>query len=109
MATVRSSKLLAKLEHLDLIFRERRLCWFGHVELFSGKIRTECDMQVDGRWGYGGPRSMEETDIEILLFTTVDHQERSIWRSGVRSAMHAASQLPGRGPRDVDDANAPAC
>ena len=52
---------------------------------------------------------MEETDIEILLFTTVDHQERSIWRSGVRSAMHAASQLPGRGPRDVDDANAPAC
>ena len=29
---------------------------------------------------------------------TVDHQERSTWRSGVRSAMHAASQLPGRGP-----------
>ena len=23
---------------------------------------------------------------------------------GVRSAMHAASQLPGRGPTDVDDA-----
>ena len=25
------------------------------------------------------------------------NQERSTWRSGVRSAMHAASQLPGRG------------
>ena len=24
------------------------------------------------------------------------------WRSGVRSAMCAASQLPGRGPTDVD-------
>ena len=30
--------------------------------------------------------------------TTVDTQERSTWRSGVRSAMRAASQLPGRGP-----------
>ena len=28
---------------------------------------------------------------------------------GVRSAMHAASQLPGRGLTDVDDAPAPAC
>ena len=41
--------------------------------------------------------------------TAVDPQERSTWRSGVRSAMHAASQLPGRGPTDVDDAPAPAC
>ena len=29
--------------------------------------------------------------------------------SSVRSAMYAASQLPGRGPSDVDDAPAPAC
>ena len=28
--------------------------------------------------------------------------------SGVRYAMRAASQLPGRGPTDVDDAPAPA-
>ena len=34
---------------------------------------------------------------------TVYPQERSTWRSGVRSAMRAASQLPGRGPTDVDD------
>ena len=49
----------------------------------------------------------------IVLFciqdTTVDPQERSTWRSGVRSAMRAASQLPGKGPTDVDDAPAPAC
>ena len=32
VATVRSSELLAKLEDLDLILRERRLRWFGHVE-----------------------------------------------------------------------------
>ena len=40
--------------------------------------------------------------------TTVDLQERSTCRSGVRSAMRAASQLPGKGPTDVDDAPAPA-
>ena len=51
--------------------------------------------------------NMEETDGERLL--TVDPQERSTWRSGVRSAMRATSQLPGRGPTDVDDAPAPAC
>ena len=28
---------------------------------------------------------------------TVDPQERSTWRSGVRSAVRAASQLPGKG------------
>ena len=32
--------------------------------------------------------------------------ERSTWRSGVRSAMCAASQLPGRGATDVNDAPA---
>ena len=31
------------------------------------------------------------------------------WRSGVRSAMPAASQLPGRGPTNVDVAPVPAC
>ena len=40
--------------------------------------------------------------------TTVDTQERSTWRSGVRSAMHAVSQLPGKGTTDVDDAPAAA-
>ena len=39
---------------------------------------------------------------------TVDPQERSTWRSGERSATHAASQLPGRGPNDMDDAPSPA-
>ena len=57
VATVRSSELLAKLEleDLNLIFRERRLCWFGHVERSSGSVRTACDIQIDGRRGQGGP------------------------------------------------------
>ena len=57
--------------------------------------------------GQGGPR-LTEKDCREWKLTTVDPQERSTWRSGVRSAMRAASQLPGKGPTDVDDAPAPA-
>ena len=115
VATVRSSELLAKLEleDLDLILRERRLRWFGHVERCSGAIRTACDIQIDGRQGAGRPKltwkKLTERDCRQWKLTTVDPQERSTWRSGVRSAMRAASQLPGKGHTDVDDAPAPAC
>ena len=114
MATVRSRELLAKLEleDLDLILSERRLRWFGHVERSSGAIRTACDIQIDGRWGAGRSKliwkKLTERDCREWKLTTVDPQERSTWRSGVRSAMRAASQLPGKGPTDVDDAPAPA-
>ena len=49
---------------------------------------------------------MEKTDEDCheWKLTTVDPQVRSTWRSGVRSAMCEASQLPGKGPTDVDDA-----
>ena len=92
--------------------RERRLRWFGHVEHSSGAIRTAYDMQIDGKRGAGRPKQtwkkLTEKDCSEWKLTTVDPQERSTWRSGVRSAMYAASQLPGKGPTDVDDAPAPA-
>ena len=112
LAMVRSSKLLAKLEDLDLILRERKLCWFGHVERSSGAIITACDIQIDGRRGARKPiqtrKKLTESDCCEWKLTTVDPQERSTWRSGVRSFMRAASQLPGKGPTDMDDAPAPA-
>ena len=69
VATVRSSKLLAKLQFkdLDLILRERRLRWFGHVERYSGAVRTACDIQIEGRAGGREAQAyMEETDGERL-------------------------------------------
>ena len=38
----------------------------------------------------------------------VDPCDREVWRSSVRSAMCAASQLRGKQPTDVDDAPASA-
>ena len=47
VAMVRSSELMAKLEDLDLILRERRLRWFEHKERSSGAIMAG--------GGQGGP------------------------------------------------------
>ena len=69
VARVRSSELLAKLqlEDLNLILRERRLRWFGHVARSSGAIRTAYDMQIDSkRGGREAQENMEETDRERL-------------------------------------------
>ena len=78
----------------------------------SGAISTAYDMQIDGKRGAGRPKQtlkkLTGKDCREWKLTIVDPQERSTWRSGVRSAMRAASQLPGKGPTDVDDAPAPA-
>ena len=81
------------------------------MELSSGAVRTVCDIQIDCRQGSGRSKltwkKLMEKDCCEWKLMTVDPQERSTWRSGVRSAMHAARQLQGRGSTDVDDA--PAC
>ena len=81
------------------------------MEHSSGAIRTACDKQIDGRWWAGRPKltwkKLTERDCRDWKLTKVDPQERSTWRSGLSSAMRAASQLHGKGPTDVDDA--PAC
>ena len=74
--------------------------------------RLTCIIQIDGRRVAGRPKltwkKLTEKDCAERKLTKVDTHERNNWRSGVRSAMRAASQLPGRGPTDVDDAPAPA-
>ena len=83
---VRSRELLAKveLENLNLILNERRLHRFGYLKDSSGAVRTACDIQIDGRQGTGRPKLTD--------------RERLPWRSGVRSTVHAASQISGRCP-----------
>ena len=56
--------------------------------------------------GLGGPRrkQLTERDCREWKLLAVDPHDRHTWRS----AMRAASQLPGRGPTDVDVASVPA-
>ena len=52
VATVRLNELLAHLEIDDLnaILREKRLRWFGHVEQYSGAIKSVCDGRPKMTW-----------------------------------------------------------
>ena len=44
------------IEDLDLILKERRLRWYGHVERSNGAVKTAFDIQVDGKRGPGRPK-----------------------------------------------------
>ena len=106
IVTTRSNELLVQLgiEALDLILKERRLRWYGHVERSNGAVKTAFDIQVDGKRGPGRPKvtqkQLTERDCREwkLLATCINPHDRHTWRSGVRSSMCAANQQSGRGP-----------
>ena len=114
IVTTRSNELLARLgiEDLDLILKERRLRWYGHVERSNGAVKTVFDIQADGKHGPGRPKmtwkQLTERDCREWKLSAINSHDRHTWRSDVRSAMCAASQLSGRGPTDVDVAPVPA-
>ena len=69
------------------------------MEHSNSAAKTAFDLQVDGK---RGPKMTWKQLTERDCREAIDHHDRHTWRSGVRSAMHAASQLSGRGPTDVD-------
>ena len=101
------------IEDLDLILKERRLCWYGHVECSNGAVKTAFDIQIVGKCGPGRPKmtwkQRTDRDCREWKLSAITPHDRDTWRSSVRSAMRAASQLPGRGPTVVDIAPVPAC
>ena len=71
-------------------------------------------MQIEGKRRPGRPKmtwkTLTERDRREWNLNVVDPCDRDVWRSSVRTAMCAASQLlSGREPTDVDDAPASAC
>ena len=57
IVTTGSNELLAWLgiKDLDLILKERRLRWNGHVDRSNGAVRTAFHIQVEGKRGPGRP------------------------------------------------------
>ena len=53
-------------------------------------------------------KQLTERDCRELKLSAINPHGKDTWRSGVRSAMLAASRLPGRGPTVVDMAPVPA-
>ena len=56
--TTRSNELLVWLgiEDLDLILKERRLRWYGHIECSNGAVKTTFHIQVEGKHESGRPK-----------------------------------------------------
>ena len=115
IVTTRSNELLARLgiEDLGLILKERRLCWYRHVERSSFAVKAAVHIQVEGKRGPGRPKmtwkQLKERDCREWKLSAINPHDRHTWRFGVKSAVRAASQLSGRGPTDVDVATVPAC
>ena len=114
IVTTRSSELLVRLgiEDLDLILKERRLRWYGHVERSNRAVKTAFDIHADGKRGPGRPKmtwkQLTERDCREWKLSAINTHDRHTWRSGMRSTMRAESQLSGRGPTGVDVASVPA-
>ena len=110
MATTRINKPLVQLDIDDLkvILKEKKLPWSGHDERSSGAIKTAWDIQIGRKHGPRWPKMLWKTltnrDHSEWNLKEVDPCDKNVWRS----AMHAASQLLGGEPTDVDDAPAPA-
>ena len=58
IVTIKSNELLRRLgiEDLDLILKERRLCWYGHVEHSNGAVKAAYGTQIDRKLGPGRPK-----------------------------------------------------
>ena len=75
------------------------------MEHSNGAVKTAFDIQVNGKMTW---KQLTERDRKECKLSAINPRDRDTWRSGVRSAMRAASQLPGRGPTVVDMAPIPA-
>ena len=53
-------------------------------------------------------KQLTESDCGEWKLSAIDPHDRDTWRSSVRSAMRAASHLPGRAPTVVDIVPVPA-
>ena len=81
-ANIRSTELLARLgiEDLDLILKERRLCWYGHMERSNGAVKTAFDIQIVGKHESGRPKmtwkQLTERNCREWKLSAIDPHDR---------------------------------
>ena len=99
------------IEDLDLILKERRLRWYGHVECSNGAVEAAFDIQVDGKRGPGRPKmtwkQLTERDCREWKLSAINPHDTYL-EIRCEICHVAASQLSGRGPTGVAVAPVPA-
>ena len=84
VVTTRSNELLTQLgiEDLDLIMKERRLRWYGHVERSNGAVKTAFHIKAEGKCGLGRPKmtgkQLIETDCREWKLSAINPHDRNI-------------------------------
>ena len=75
---VTTNELLAQLgiEDLDLILKERRLRWYGHVEPSNGAVKTAFHIQVEGKRGPG--KQLTERDCREWKLSAINRHDRNM-------------------------------
>ena len=72
------------------------------MDMWNAPAKTAFYIQAEGKCGPGRPKmtwkQLTERDCRKWKLLAINPNDRNMWRSGVRSAMRAASQLSGRGP-----------
>ena len=67
------------------------------MECCNGAVKTAFHIQVEGKRGLGRPKmtwkQLTEMDCREWKLSAINPHDRNMWRSGVRSAICAASQL----------------
>ena len=68
------------IEDLDLILKERRLQWYGHMERSNGAVKTAFDIQVDGKHGPRRPKmtwkQLTERDCREWKLSAINPHDR---------------------------------
>ena len=81
------------------------------MERSNGSVKTAFDIQVGGKLGPWRPKmtwkQLTERDCTEWKLSAIDSHDKDTWRSGVRSAMPAATAT-WKGTTDVDVAPVPA-
>ena len=69
-------------EDRDLILKERRLHWYGHVERSKGAVKTAIDIQVNGKRGPGRPKmtwkQLTERDRREWKLSAINPHDRDL-------------------------------
>ena len=85
IVTTRPNELLARLgiEDLDLILKEGRLHWYGHVEHSNGSVKTAFHIQAEGKHGSGRTKmtwkQLTERDRREWKLSAINPHDRNMW------------------------------